>query len=402
MEDNKQKRKNVIIVGCGIAGPSLAIALKKAGIDSSIYEEHDTRYNFGLLSLTPNTFNALDILGISSEVLENGYQVDGVNFYSSDGNMIGRMGSTSEMKERYGSGTVMIRRMLLNKILCDKAESLGIRIEWGKKLRKIEIVEKQNIIAYFEDEAETEGGLLIGCDGIHSKTRRLTMPDFPEPTYTGTVLVGGIIDETTDISLTPNTYHMTIGKNLHFGNLVEDSGGKLWWTYVPYQEELVKNKTRASWDEWEKKLLTLLQDDHEILKKSVKRTKETLLYLPIYNIPHLPTWHKDLVCLVGDAAHAISPHAGQGATMAIEDAVVLAKCLRDVPDTQEAFVSFEKLRKKRTEKVVKVAQQLGNTFSMTNPVQKWFRNKVTIPMFIKRGLKSADWIYSYKVDWDKK
>lgn len=131
-------------------------------------------------------------------------------------------------------------------------------------------------------------------------------------------------------------------------------------------------------------------------------TRETLLYLPIYNIPHLPTWHKDLVCLIGDAAHAISPHAGQGATMAIEDTVVLAKCLRDKSDTQEAFVSFEKLRKRRTEKVVKVAQQLGNIFSMTNPVQKWFRNKVTLPLFIKRGLKPADWIYSYKVDWDEK
>ncbi|WP_316504631.1 FAD-dependent oxidoreductase [Nitrosopumilus sp.] len=228
------------------------------------------------------------------------------------------------------------------------------------------------------------------------------MPDFPEPTYTGTVLVGGIIDDSMQVSLTPNTYHMTFGRNLHFGNLVEESVDKIWWTYVPYPEDSVKNRTKIPWDKWEKKILTLLQDDHEIVRKSVEMTRETLLYLPIYNIPHLPTWHKGLVCLIGDAAHAISPHAGQGATMAIEDTVVLAKCLRDKLDIQEAFVLFEKIRKRRAEKVVKVAQQLGNIFSMTNPVQKWFRNKVTLPLFIKRGLKPADWIYSYKIDWDEK
>ncbi|MGI9565768.1 MAG: FAD-dependent oxidoreductase [Nitrosopumilus sp.] len=402
MKNTEQKSKKAIIIGCGIAGPSLAIALKRAGIDSAIYEEHDTRYNFGLLSLTPNTFHVLDILGVSDAVLEKGYQVDGVNFYSSNGNSMGRMGSTSEMQERYGSGTVMIRRMLLNKILCDKAESLGVKIEWGKKLKNIEVIEKQKVLAHFEDGTKIEGDMLVGCDGIHSKTRTLMMPDFPELTYTGTVLVGGIIDDSMQVSLTPNTYHMTFGRNLHFGNLVEESGDKIWWTYVPYPEDSVKNRTKIPWDKWEKKILTLLQDDHEIVRKSVEMTRETLLYLPIYNIPHLPTWHKGLVCLIGDAAHAISPHAGQGATMAIEDTVVLAKCLRDKLDIQDAFVLFEKIRKRRAEKVVKVAQQLGNIFSMTNPVQKWFRNKVTLPLFIKRGLKPADWIYSYKIDWDEK
>ncbi len=88
--------------------------------------------------------------------------------------------------------------------------------------------------------------------------------------------------------------------------------------------------------------------------------------------------------------------------MAIEDSIVLAKCLRDIQDTEKAFTLFEKIRKKRNEKIVKVAQQLGDMFTMTNPVKKWFRNKVTMPLFIKRGLKSADWIYSYKIDWDEK
>ena len=396
------KNKKATIIGCGIAGPALAIALKRAGIESTIYEEHDGPYDFGLLSLTPNTFNALDILDVSAQVLESGFEVDGVNFYSSDGKMTGRVGSTAEMKKRYGSGSFMIKRMQLNKILCDKAESQGIKIEWGKKLKNIENSENEKTVAHFEEGTKAESNLLIGCDGIHSATRTIVMPDFPKPTYTGTVLVGGIIEDSMQTSLATDTYHMTIGKNLHFGNFIEKSGEKLWWTYVPFPEDSIKNKPKESWDKWMKKILALTKDDHQTVKKSIEMTKETLLYLPIYNIPHLPTWHKGSVCLMGDAAHAISPHAGQGATMAIEDSIVLAKCLRDIQDTKKAFALFEQNRKKRVEKVVKIAQQLGDIFTMTNPVKKWFRNKVTMPLFIKRGLKPGDWIYSYKIDWDEK
>ncbi|WP_420545849.1 FAD-dependent oxidoreductase [Nitrosopumilus sp.] len=277
----------------------------------------------------------------------------------------------------------------------------NIKIEWGKKLKKIESEKGQGITAYFEDGTETKGDLLIGCDGIHSKTRTLMMPDFPSPTYTGTVLVGGIIDDLMQTSLAPNTYHMTFGKNLHFGNLFEKLGRKLWWTYVPYPEDSVKNRTKVSWDEWKKKLLFLLKDEHLTVRKSIEMTKETLLYLPIYNIPHLPTWHKGHVCLIGDAAHAISPHAGQGATMAIEDAVVLAKCLRDIYDIQDAFSKYQQLRKDRVEKMISMARRSGGMFTTTNPIGKIVRNAIS-PFMIKLSTKGFDEIYGYKVDWDKK
>lgn len=82
--------------------------------------------------------------------------------------------------------------------------------------------------------------------------------------------------------------------------------------------------------------------------------------------------------------------------------IVLVKYLQDIQDIKKAFTLFEQNCKKRAEKIVKVAQQLGDMFTMTNPVKKWFRNKITMPLFIKRGLKPGDWIYSYNVDWDGK
>jgi len=118
-------------------------------------------------------------------------------------------------------------------------------------------------------------------------------------------------------------------------------------------------------------------------------------------MPSLPTWHEGPVCLIGDAAHATLPSAGQGASMAMEDAVVLAKCLRDVPDAESAFAAFEAMRKDRVEWLVEEARRNGSRKAPTNVVTRAIRDLV-LPLFLKMGVKNARKAYSYKVDWDEK
>jgi 2-polyprenyl-6-methoxyphenol hydroxylase-like FAD-dependent oxidoreductase len=88
----------------------------------------------------------------------------------------------------------------------------------------------------------------------------------------------------------------------------------------------------------------------------------------------VPTWHNDRMVIIGDAAHATSPSSGQGASMAIEDSIVLAKCLRDVPDTSAAFTAFEELRRNRVERVVRYGKRSGD---------------------------GTAWMYDYRVDWNE-
>ena len=409
---DKGKRKKAIIIGCGIAGPSLAIALGRAGIKSTIYESQDAIPKFGWLTMNANGTTIWKSFGIFEEILSASTQIEGMIACDSHGKSIGKINTGQELKKKYGAGTILIRRETFNKILCDKAKSYGVDIEFGKRLTDIETKtmeksDERKIIASFEGGTKAEGDFLVGCDGIHSRTRSIIIPDSPKPTYTGVVLVGGTVKKNNiNMNTAQNTIYLTYGKNAFFGNLLPESGEHMWWTYAHHPEPAGKekeedNQDAASWENWKKKLLQMHKDDSELVRKSINAPAEMHFQFPIYEIPHMPIWHKGLVCLIGDAAHATSPHVGQGASMAIEDGVVLAKCLRDIQDTQKAFEAFEKLRKMRTEKVVKMAQRYGDAFTTTNPIKKWFRNRM-IPMMIKRGNEPFDWIYSYKVDWDEK
>jgi 2-polyprenyl-6-methoxyphenol hydroxylase-like FAD-dependent oxidoreductase len=92
-----------------------------------------------------------------------------------------------------------------------------------------------------------------------------------------------------------------------------------------------------------------------------------------YDLSPLRAWHEGLVCLAGDAAHATSPSSGQGASLALEDAAVLAQCLRDSTELQYAFATFQALRKARVEKIVQVARRTSSR-KIPNPVASWVRD----------------------------
>jgi 2-polyprenyl-6-methoxyphenol hydroxylase-like FAD-dependent oxidoreductase len=88
---------------------------------------------------------------------------------------------------------------------------------------------------------------------------------------------------------------------------------------------------------WREQLLELFADDSGPATEILQATGDELAAYPIYDMPIVPTWYRGSIVLLGDAARATSPSSGQGASLAIEDAVVLAKCLRDLPDTRQAF-----------------------------------------------------------------
>jgi 2-polyprenyl-6-methoxyphenol hydroxylase-like FAD-dependent oxidoreductase len=155
-----------------------------------------------------------------------------------------------------------------------------------------------------------------------------------------------------------------------------------------------------SQEEWKEKLLRLHKDDHDEVTEIIRSTEGDIGKWPVYDLPSLPTWHRGSVCLIGDAAHATSPHVGQGASLAMEDAIVLAKCLRDVNAVPDAFETFESLRRDRVEKIVKMSRETGNQKAPSNLVTRKFRDLV-LPFFLKRGVESFEEIYSYRVDWNE-
>jgi 2-polyprenyl-6-methoxyphenol hydroxylase-like FAD-dependent oxidoreductase len=104
--------------------------------------------------------------------------------------------------------------------------------------------------------------------------------------------------------------------------------------------------------------------------------------------------------VIGDAAHAPSPTSGQGASLSIEDGVVLAKCLRDLPSPEAAFARFEALRRPRVERIIKAAARINNS-KAAGPVGSAIRDAM-MPLFLKMAARGGrpDATFDYRVDWD--
>jgi FAD-dependent urate hydroxylase len=155
-------------------------------------------------------------------------------------------------------------------------------------------------------------------------------------------------------------------------------------------------------EEWRRQLLELFVDDAGPATMIVESADNELGAYPIHDMPTLPVWHMGPIALAGDAAHATSPSSGQGASIAIEDAIVLAKCLRDVPERATAFAAYEQCRRARVEKIVAYSARIGRT-KTAGPVGRRLRD-LMMPFALKyfANSKTHAWVYTYHIDWSKR
>lgn len=132
----------------------------------------------------------------------------------------------------------------------------------------------------------------------------------------------------------------------------------------------------------------------------IRATPGALRAWPTYDLPAVPTWHNDRMVIIGDAAHATSPASGQGASLAIEDAVQLARCLRDLSDSEQAFRAYERLRRDRVERIVAQGARSSQS-KAAGPIGRVFRD-LMLPLFLKRmanGDQGAAFMYDHHIDW---
>lgn len=393
-------QRKAIIIGGGIAGPVAAMFLKRAGIDAAVYESRpETDPSAGwFLNLAGNGIEVLKTLGIAAPIVAEGSPAPRMIIENGNGKRLGevRNGARAGLTE-----SVLIRRGMLQQLLYDAASRQGIPIHYGKKLRAIEVGGEQAVLAAFEDGTTAGGDLLIGCDGIHSRTRQLISPDAPNPSYSGLVSTGGFTCRPA-LPPTPSTQYMFFGKQAFFGYHVRSSGEIYWFNnhgraQAPGRSDLDEIRS----EDWKQRLLEMHRGDLPLIGQIIASTESGIGGFPIYDIPPQPIWHKGPVVLVGDAVHAIAPSSGQGASLAMEDAAILAKCLRDIAPLEQAFATYERLRRARVERMVAWARRLGGAKQAASPAQVWFRD-LLMPLFLRFAAnpKALDWIYAYAVDWE--
>ncbi|MFK7693021.1 FAD-dependent oxidoreductase [Paenibacillus sp. HJGM_3] len=391
--------KKALIIGCGIAGPATALFLQRAGIDSVVYEAEERSDDYAglFLNLARNGLQVLQQLGLDEEVRQAGMPVHSMKMVSGNGKLLGHIGQMSGEPRGY-----TIKRGTLQRILREAAERQGISIEHEKKLKGIGTNGPEGVKVSFEDGTLASGDILIGCDGIHSRVRRLVLPGAPAPSYTGLLSFGGFVQGST-VPFERGLQTMVFGKRAFFGYQVRPDGEVYWFGNMDYPGTPTRRDLQQiPQAEWRKTMQGLYASDIAPVPEIVRATEDEIGVYPIYDMPPLPVWHVQSVVLVGDSVHATSPNAGQGASLALEDALVLAQCLRDVPDVSRAFSEFQRLRHDRVERIVKYSRMIGRRKHATNPVQVFFRD-LMLPLFLKSANKDTQgWLYDYQVDWSEK
>ena len=388
-----------LIIGGGIAGSVTAVALRKAGIDAEVYEAYDQSAEGvgAYLSFAVNGMDALRTLGLGETIDNLGFATPTMAFYTGNGRKLFQFDHGT-----LADGTVSrtMKRADLYRELRDAAIRDGVHVEHGKRLADAKTT-SDGVTAYFTDGTTATGDLLIGADGVNSRTRTIIDPGAPAARYAGLVNAGGYATGIT-VPGEVGVMHMVFGKRCFFC-YIPNPNGEVWW-FANLGRKTPPSKEEIANTDWRAELLDLVRGDNMQGTELINATPAIEAGWPTFDFPTVPTWHNDRMIIIGDAAHAVSPAAGQGASMAIEDAAVLAKCLRDLPTIPDAFATYESLRRERVERIVEQGKKGGDQ-KAPGAFARVLRDHLILPLVFKiqsRGTSDPlTWMFDYHINWNE-
>jgi 2-polyprenyl-6-methoxyphenol hydroxylase-like FAD-dependent oxidoreductase len=352
--------KRVLIVGGGIGGLTLAVALRRQGISVDVIEikaEHTVQ---GVGIIQPgNALRALRTLGLMDACLAEGFQTDHYVMYDAAGAFIARV-----QLLRIAGETIPavngLPRTALHRILTDAAEAAGARIRLGLTVSAITSLEDGADVV-LSDGAEESYDLIVGADGIRSHVRKMTFGDAYEPQFTGHGVWRFTIPRPPEVSHQIMLYGvgvkagvMPVSPTQMYLLLVTNEPGNPWMA-PDSLDRLLRDRLRP----FTAPVVTAIRD--QISDPS------QVIYGPIEEVILPPPWHRGRVLLIGDAAHASGPHVSQGATMAIEDAIVLAELIGQERPGETVLSRFMARRYERCKFVQDVSRQVGRDGNIDDP-----------------------------------
>lgn len=260
------------------------------------------------------------------------------------------------------------------------AENRAKLVSFGSRLDRVEDLPSGKVRLFFADGSSADHDAVIGCDGVKSRVRRFLYKDAPdcEPTYTGKYAYRGLAPTEAAVSALGEygrEKSMLWGYGGHLVLFPISQGRML--NVVAFHGGVGKSSVWAHGDRWV--IPTTIEDaliDFNEWSEPVKKLL-ALLQKPeqwaIFDLPHLPRYFQDSrVCIIGDAAHATSPHQGAGAAMALEDAACLGRLLATIrrPETRElekAFEAYDAIRRPRAQKLVSTSRDAGLLYDFEKP-----------------------------------
>ncbi|MEU9487585.1 FAD-dependent oxidoreductase [Streptomyces decoyicus] len=336
----------ILVIGGGIAGTGTALALHKAGFDVTVHEAHpDTAEDVGaFLTLASNGMRALAQLDASDAVTALGFPLRSMRVLDDQGGEVAHvpLGEADDAVLRYRC----LRRGELNAALQAEVVRRGIGLSHGARLVSVENGPDE-VTARFADGSAATGDLLIGADGLSSAVRRLIAPG-AEPVYAGQSVFYGYT-RSAPVAEEKELITMVRGSTAAFGCAISPDGEAYWFARVAGQAIPADELAHPTPSRWREQLVELLRHDATPAAGIVAASTDGIMATNATEIPLGTPWRSGRTLIIGDAAHAASPATGQGASMALEDAVILAKSLRDTPDLDSALSLYEACRRPRVE-----------------------------------------------------
>jgi 2-polyprenyl-6-methoxyphenol hydroxylase-like FAD-dependent oxidoreductase len=388
--------RTALVIGGGIAGPVVAAALLKAGIQATVYEAYPTLTEGigGGLALAPNGLAALSVIGADDAVRALATPAAGT--VMAVGENTRRLPNLADVEPLQ-----IVGRGDLHRVLHDRAVEAGVRFEYGKRLVAAD-EDPNSVTGRFEDGSTASADVLVGADGVRSTVRTLIDPQAPAAGYTGLLGFQGYLDASPDLDPEPGVMTFAFGKRAYYLFWKMADGRVTWGANLPSKKYMSLTDARAiRAEQWLRTLRETYAGDLPGELLAYRTTAENLdITGAIHIMPPVPHWHRGRMVLVGDAVHAPSNSTGQGASLAIESSIQLARCLRDLPDATSAFNAYEQLRRERVERITKRGART-NSAKTPGPVGRKAM-QVLMPVFFKvmNFEKVMGWEQRYRIDWD--
>jgi 2-polyprenyl-6-methoxyphenol hydroxylase-like FAD-dependent oxidoreductase len=345
--------EKVLVVGGGIGGLSSTIALTKAGVSVDVVELNPKWDVYGVGIIQPgNAIRALDQLGLGEEAIAQGFAIQGSRFRDGEGNVLGAVPAPPLLGDRY-PGMNGITRPRLHRIFQDAVRSSGAEVKLGATVERMES-DDDGVDVTLTDGNAGRYDLVIGADGINSLVRRTVFPDAPAPAYTGQVVWRHNFPKPNDL----DTLDTFVGRRGKAGLVPLAPDLMYMFVIERWPEDDLEVPDERLADTLKERLAGYGSVIGELRDAHITAESE-IVYRPVYSLLVPSPWYRGRVVLVGDAAHATSPHVGQGAAMAIEDAVVLAEEVTSSDDLAGALDRFMTRRFERCKRICEISRQLG-------------------------------------------
>jgi 2-polyprenyl-6-methoxyphenol hydroxylase-like FAD-dependent oxidoreductase len=355
------KTTKIVIVGGGIGGAATALALHRAGFQPVVYERTPQLREVGAgIALWANATHILKNLGLLSEAIRVGYLTTNYQFNSQSGKEL-----VNIPVDTFELPVVGIHRAELHQLLWRNVPSEKFVL--GQTLLGFE-QETEKVCAQFTSGLTVEGDALIGADGLRSRVRAVLLGDRP-PIYRNFKTWRGLTDYVPS-RYRPGYIQEFLGRGKGFGFMMLGKGRMYW--YAAATAPLAQPDAPVG---RKKELETMFQDWFASVPELIATTDETnILTTDLYDRVPTQPWSKQNITLLGDAAHPMLPTMGQGACTALEDAFVIAKCLKEQADPAAAFRQYEALRFPRIKLIVEQSLRSGKMGELHHPFGVAVRN----------------------------